>query len=231
MKRHLKRISAPKSWPILRKISTFVTRPSPSGHPLTHSMTLSVFMNEVVDVGTHTRNEAKKAVDNKDVMVDGKVTGDYKRAVGLMDVISIPKLKQHYRIVLTTKGKLAPVVLDEKEAKQKAVKIIRKTVIGKDNVQYTTHDGRNMLLGKDTYKVGDTLIIELPSQKVQKHLPLKTGSYVYLMGGKHVGEEGHLKNVEGEHVIYEDANKTSTLTSKKYVMVLGEKSSEVKIHE
>jgi len=231
MKSHLKRLAAPKTWPILRKVSTFTTRPKPGAHPLELGLPLSVLMKEVLSIGTRTTKEAKKVIDAGKVLVDGKVAKDYRRIVGLMDVVSFPALKQHYRIVLNAKGKLTPLSVNDDEAGVKITRIVRKTTIKKGKIQVTLNDGTNLLLDKNDYKVGDSLVMEVPSHKVKQHIPLAKGNFAYLLGGKHIGRKGSIKAIEGKTVWFIDENKQETETLVSYVMIVGTSKPEVTINE
>src|SRR3989344_940910 len=99
VKQHLKRMSAPRRWPITRKSNTFITRPNPGAHPLEFGMSLGTFFTEMLKLAK-TTGEVKKILLNKDVLVDGKRRKDYRFIVGFMDVINIPELKKIYRVVI-----------------------------------------------------------------------------------------------------------------------------------
>jgi len=186
-------------------------------------------MKEVLAIGVRTTKEAKKVVDAGRLLIDGKKAQDYRRIVGLMDTISIPETKQYFRVVLNERGRLSCIAIDEKEAGQKAAKIVKKMTIKGGKVMVTLSDGRN-LPGQKDYKIGDTLIIEVPSQKVIKHLPLKEGNYAVLLGGKHIGKGGSITQIDEKHVVYKGKDEEAR-TLRSYVLVLGTKSPEVKIHE
>ena len=63
-----------------------------------------------------------------------------------------------------------------------------KTTVPGGRVEVTLHDGRNLLVAANSpYKVGDSLKLDLPCQKVVGHLPLATGHLAYVAGGSHVG--------------------------------------------
>lgn len=227
MKSHLKRVAVPKSWPIMKKVSVFITRPEPGAHSLEVAMPINVLLKEVLNTGIHTTKEAKKVIDAKRISVDSKPITSHRRGVGFMDIINIPELKENYRLVLNTKGKLHPIKIDDEQ--QKALKITRKSATKGGKVQITLSDGRNIEAAKD-YKVGDTVVIELPSQKVKKHIPLKAGVQVYLTGGKHVGKVGTLKAIAQKQVTFA-LDGEDIITSRAYAMAIGDKQPEVKIHE
>ena len=98
MKNHLKRIATPRTWVIDRLSRTFITRPKPGAHSLAQGMPLSVILRDMVKVASTTA-EVKKILNNKEVLVDGKRRKDHRLIVGLFDIISIPELKQQFRIV------------------------------------------------------------------------------------------------------------------------------------
>jgi len=59
-----------------------------------------------------------------------------------MDVVTIEKTNEHFRILMDTKGRFHPHRITAEEAKFKLCKVITKK-IGKEKIPYiTTHDGR-----------------------------------------------------------------------------------------
>jgi len=139
----------------------------------------------------NTGSDAKRMIKSGDILVDGKSRKDHKYSAGLMDVISIPKMKNNYRITIDHKG-LKVIECPGKESKTKLVRIGDKTLIEKGNVQLNLHDGRNLIVQvknpkkptEDVYKTGDTLLIELPSQKILDHFKFEKGNYGLLTGGQ-----------------------------------------------
>ena len=47
-KRHLKRLPAPRHWPIKRKEGKFTTRVIPGPHPKEHSLTIALILREIL---------------------------------------------------------------------------------------------------------------------------------------------------------------------------------------
>ena len=62
-------------------------------------------------------------------------------------------------------------------------------------MQVNFYNGNNMLVDKNEYKVGDTLVLSLKDKNIVKHLKMEEGATVYLTKGKHVGSIGVLKKV------------------------------------
>lgn len=197
VKRHLKRLHTPRTWQIKRKEEKYVTRPYPSGH----SYLYSVALNDIVKslkIAKTTR-EVKYIVNNKEVLVDSHKCTDEKSAIGFMDVLSFPEADEYYRVTLSTFRKIVGIPIDKKEADKKICKITGKRM-HKGKVQLTLHDGRTVIMDSTDMKVGDSVLIELPSQKIVSHIPFKEGSMVMFIKGRFLGKTGVVKSIEDEKV-------------------------------
>ena len=134
MKRHLKRISAPKTWDIKRKANKFIARPFPSGHKLEHTVSISTLLKEMIKTAKTTK-DIKYILNNKEVLINGKKVKEHRRPVGLMDVVELKEINESYRIILSEKGKLKAISIKGDEAKIKLCKIVDKTKIKKNKMQ------------------------------------------------------------------------------------------------
>jgi len=225
MKSHLKRISSPKSWPIARKGSTFIKRPYP-GKIFMYSISLNLALKKLGFA--KNAKEVRSILNNQEVLVDGKRFKEEKALVGLMDVLTLPLIKKSFRLVLNNKAKLEFIEIDEKEAKIKPCKIIGKTLVKKGKLQLNTLDSRSILVDKDEYGVGDTVMIDLPSQKIQDSFKLEVGSEVYLIKGHYVSTVGKVKNIEGK-MIFVESNGNLIHTLKDYAYVVGKGKPAIKL--
>ena len=97
---HLKRQEVPKRWPIERKGTTYVVRPS---FNLKNGIPILVVLRNMLNLAKN-RKEVKRAIHLKQILVNGKIVGDEKNSVSLFDTISIAPSNEHYRIELS-KGK------------------------------------------------------------------------------------------------------------------------------
>ena len=140
-----------------------------------------------------------------------------------MDVISIPKIKAHYRVLINNKGKIVIININEKEAAFKLCKIRNKSPLGK-KIQINCTDGRNILIEKGDYKTSDSLVVEMPSQKIKENLPFAKGNTILLLGGKHMGDIGLLEEIKGNKIICKKG-KEYVETLKKYAFVIGKDKS------
>jgi small subunit ribosomal protein S4e len=147
-----------------------------------------------------------------------------------MYVLSIPKLKKNYRILIDKKGRLVSVEIDEKEAKIKLAKIKNKTLV-KKQIQLNLSDGRNILAEKPESKVGDTLVFEIPSQKIISSLKFEKGAIICLFAGKHAGQIGKVEDIKENKLIFKNNAGQNIETLKGYAFVIGKEKPLIKIIE
>lgn len=228
VKRHLKRLAIPNSWNIKKKGLKFTTRPDPGAHSLQLGMPINVIIRDMLKY-CKTNSEAKKILNNGEVLIDGKVRKEFRFIAGFMDSISIPKLKENYRILLNKKGKLYLLPISDQEAKVKVCKIIGKTLV-KGKAQLNLFDSRNILVDKDDYKVGDSLLIGLPEQEIKEHLKLEKGAAIFILKGKKVGIIGNVEDIIGRKVICKHNNILSEIPFD-YAFVVGKNKGAIKIEE
>lgn len=187
MSKHLKRLATPRSWTVPRKTNVYTSKPRPGPHAIARAVPISTLLRDYLRIAA-TGREARGAIHDGDVLVDGRVVKDAKFPVGFMDVVSVPKLKRAWRIVIDQKGRLRVVEEETKNTGWKLVQIDDKTTIQGGRTQLNLHDGRNLLVKKDDYRTGDVLKLEVPSQKIIGHFPQKEGATVLVIGGQHAGE-------------------------------------------
>lgn len=222
MRKHLVRINTPRTWQIHRKRFTFISKPIGS-HPISMGLPLVVILRDILGY-VKTAREAKKLVLNEEILVDGTRTKDIRRTVGLFDLLSIPKIKENYRIYIKN-GKIA--LQKNSEEKVKPCKIIGKTLVN-GRVQLNLHDGNN-ILADNSYKVNDTLVLEIPSKKILHHFKLDKGSIVYITGGKHLGDIGTVNSISDNNIICKNNDGQLFIMPKAYAFVLGKDKSIITI--
>jgi len=233
---HLKRLNTPKRWNIAKKTSTYVARPLSGPHKKEFSVPLIVLLREQLGL-VDTRKDSLRLIHNKEILLDNSLVKSNKIPVGLFDVVSFPANKINYRMTLDVRGGLSAIKIDEKEAKQKLFNITDKTRIKNGKIQLNCSSGRNILIEKDSYKVGDSILFDLEKKKIIKHLPAKKGALVLVMFGKHAGVLATIedfKNFKGtskDQVILKTDKNAVYETMKEYAFVVGEKKPELKIKE
>ena len=198
----LKRKPAPRFWPIHRKEAVWIVRPSPGPHSLEKCLPLSLVLRDILEVA-ETRKEAKKIISQGKVYVDGAVRRKDDFPVGLMDVISMPDLDKFYRILPSHKG-LVLNSISKEEASFKLLRVEGKTIAKNGNAQIAFHDGSNMLMKVEAsespaevvYETFDTLKLGLPEKQVLDKLKTKKGNIAIITGGKNIGKQGKIVEVE-----------------------------------
>ncbi|HLC58561.1 MAG TPA: 30S ribosomal protein S4e [Candidatus Nanoarchaeia archaeon] len=232
-KNHLFSISAPKRWLFNRKDHKYITRPLPGSHPLQDSIPLSFLLREILEEAK-TMRDVKAILNSGNILVDGVIRKDEKFAVGLMDVIEIPKLNAVYRIVYDLKGRFILANVKKENSNLKLLKIIKKTVISSGKLQVTFHDGKNILFDKFEGKIGDSVLFDLSNKKIAKNLTLEQGSLVYLKDGSHVGKLAKVTDIiqtqdlQKPKVVIEIDGK-QYVTLRDYTFVVGKDKPEINL--
>ncbi len=228
MSKHLKRLATPRSWVIPRKTNVYTTKPRPGAHPVERALPLATVVRDVLGL-TATGREARRVIGAGDVQVDGRVVKDAKFAVGFMDVVTVPKVGKSWRVTLDEKARLRLAPVDAK-TNWKLSQVIGKSTVKGGLTQLNLHDGRNLLVKKDDYATGDVLRLELPSQKVIGHFPLKEGASVFITDGRHAGEIAPVQSIEvtrshKANLIHLTGAAASFTTIKPYAFPIGERAN------
>ena len=227
---HLKRLVAPRSWNIARKERTWTTKPMPGKHSLEGALPISTILRDYLKVCDNNR-EARIILHNRDVFVDQRVVNKPKYPVGLMDIISIPKIKLHVRAMLDKHGRIEFVPIKAADSKWKLARVENKRNIKGGHTQINLHDGTN-ILSKEKVKTGDVLQLSLPDLKVKKVLKFKKGAQSLIIGGAHVGSistivgEETTRSTKPNLVMYENFQ-----TIRPYSFVVGEKKAMISLPE
>lgn len=220
-KNHIKRLAAPKTWPINKKTNIWITKPSPGPHKLSRCFSIETLLKEILKV-CRTSKEVKYILTNGLVKIENKVRKSRKFPVGLMDVVTFNN--NSYRILLNKKGKLVPIKIDKKEENIRLRKIIGKTSLKKNKLQINLSDGGNFISDKKDFKINDTLVFV--DEKLKEKLEFKEGYIVYIVGGKQIGKVGIIKkiekpkNLQPRKIIFNDG-KLDLKTLKDFAFVIG----------
>ena len=224
-KNHLKRIFAPKTWNIHRKKTTFITRPRPGGLVMAFCTPLSVILIEQLNI-FKTRKELKYALSNKEVLVNQKPVFETRFSVGLLDVISIPKLNKFFRLIVDTKNKLIPLSITPKQATCRICKIVNKTTLSKKKNQITTMEGRTFLVDKDEYKIGDSVLYEFDKKKTTHHIKCEKGQTAYVFKGRHTGKVIQVDDIKDNKILFKEGKETHE-TGKRFIIIIGKEVPEL----
>lgn len=222
-KNHLKRLNVPKSWPIKRRKGVkFITKPLPGPHSLKKSMSINIILKDMLNYAKTTK-EVKKILHEGKILINNIIKKDYKFPAGFMDTISIPDFNEYYRLLYNEKGKFILKPIKKEEAVTKLCKIKNKTILKRNKIQLNLFDGTNIIVPKDGYKVGDSILLE--NNKIKKHLKLEKNALIFLTDGKYIGNMGILEQISEPSALTQTkisfkSNNKKFETLKKYAFVI-----------
>jgi small subunit ribosomal protein S4e len=193
MTRHQKRVTVPRSWPVARKTHKWVAKSSPGPHSSEDSMPLVSVMRDMLKIADNAR-EVKRILYEGNVLVDGKVVKDHKLPVGIFDVISIPLLDQQHRMLKDARGKFYLSLLESGNVR-KLARVENKTILKAGKQQLNLSDGSNIRAEGD-FNTGDSLVLSIPKKEIEDRIEFKVGNLAMVVGGKHSGQIGKIKDVE-----------------------------------
>ena len=232
MSTQMKRLTAPRSWPLKRKITVWVTKQSPGPHSIENSMPAAIVLRDMLKV-CDTAKEAKRIIGNREILIDGRPLRSHKMPIGLMDVLSIPKANLNYRMLLTDKGKLTLIPISADEAKWKLCRIENKTTVREAKTQLNLHDGRNFVLAENKYRTGDALKFSFADKRPVETYPLAPGAFAMIIEGPHAGKTAVVSEIVEVRSTTQDIVKfeDGTETVKDHVFVIGSKKPAIKLPE
>ena len=234
MSKHLKRLNAPRAIHIHRKEKNWTIKSSPGPHPLEKSIPLGLIVRDYLNM-VDNLSEAKKIISDGEILVDGVKRKNHKFPCGLMDVISIPKLKNDYRILFNNRGKLTFVPIGSKDATWKLCRIENKTIVKGNKIQLNFHDGRNTIIKKDEYKTGDVLKISFNDKKIDEIYKFEKGAVSIIIGGSHIGEVAHIEDIEtipsSKSNLIKMKGKSDFSTLQEYVFPIGKAKPVIELPE
>ncbi|MEN9626100.1 MAG: hypothetical protein RL557_428 [archaeon] len=187
---HINRKNIGKFWPVPRTGTKYVAVSTHNQHT---SIPLVVVMRDILKL-IKNRKELKKLLSEKQVFINGENVRETHYPLSLFDVISLPTVKKHYRAVLSEHRKMKFEEISEKEAEKKVLKVIGKKMLKGKIIQINFLNGRNALL-KDSISVDDSVLYNFKQKKIEKIIRMETGRKVYLIQGKHIGNQGTIESI------------------------------------
>ena len=166
------------------------------------------------------------------IKVDNKIRRDVKFPVGVMDVLTIAKTNENYRLLYDVKGRITLVKIKESEARYKLLKVKSKAV-GPNKVPYiVSHDSRTIRFPHPEIKEGDTVKFDLEKNSISEWYHNEPGHHAFITGGNNIGRKGQIMHVErhlgGFDIVHlRDENGKTFATRKTNVFIIGNKKSEI----
>jgi len=191
----MKRLNAPKHWMLDKLLGSYAPKPSAGPHKTRECLPLIIFL----------RNRLKYALNGKEVQnilmqrlvkVDGKVRTDSTYPAGFMDVISIEKTGEQFRLIYDVKGRFTIHRITAEESKYKLCKV-RKVQLGAKGIPYViTHDGRTIRYPDPLIKANDTIRYDVEDAKITDFIKFEVGNVCMVTGGRNMGRVGVITHRE-----------------------------------
>jgi len=223
--KHQKRLSAPSHWLLDKLSGAYAPKASPGPHKLRDSLPLIIFLRNRLKYALNAR-EVNAILMQRLVKVDGKVRTDSTFPSGLMDVISIEKTGENFRLIYDTKGRFTVHRITDEEAQYKLGKV-KRVQLGKGGIPYlVTHDARTIRYPDPAIKVNDTVKVDLATGKITDFIKFDTGVIVMVTGGRNMGRVGVITHRErhdgGFNIVHiKDAVDNEFTTRESNVIIIG----------
>jgi small subunit ribosomal protein S4e len=195
MSNHQKRLSVPNSWPVERKTEKFTVKADAGPHGEA-GVPLLILLRDVLGY-VDSRKEARYALNQENVRINGDVVSDEERPVGMFDIVAFAEREEFYRVFPGEGGRLALTPIDEDAAQSKLGKIVGKHQVDGGRTQLTLHDGHTLLVDDaEPYAGSDSIVIANEDDEIVAHFELEEGALVTAVDGGHSGEIGRIDEIQ-----------------------------------
>jgi len=191
-KKHLKRLRAPKHWLLSKLDGIYATRPRAGPHKLRECIPLSIFLRHHLRYAL-IENEVIKIINSRHILVNGVVVTDRKFPLGLMDIVSIPRTGENFRMILDNKGRYYARPIDEKESEWTVIRIVKKFTAMFGRVNCVAHNGWTLSYPHPDIMINDSvkvLIKDKQNPEKQEVIKFKVGAEALCTGGRNKGRIG-----------------------------------------
>jgi small subunit ribosomal protein S4e len=205
VKKHQKRLNAPRHWMLGKLGGIWAPRPSTGPHKRRECLPLSLILRNRLKYSL-TRRETIMIVMRRHVEVDKKIRTDINYPAGFMDTVEIRDTNERFRLLYDVKGRFVLHRIAEQETNFKLLRVQQKFVrnkasIGQNKLQtgqqaaipaVVTHDGRTLRFADPAWQVNDTLRFDLTTGKVTGHFKFEIGQLAMITRGANVGRVGEI---------------------------------------
>jgi small subunit ribosomal protein S4e len=193
---HQKRLSAPNSWPIERKEETFTVKAGAGPHGEA-GVPLVVLLRDVLGYADSTK-EARYALNDGSVLVNGDEVDDHRRPIGMFDILAFRERGEQYRVFPDEGGRLTLTPISADAAGSRLGKVVGKRHVAGGDVQFTLHDGSTLQVSADeaaAYSTNDSLIVDNGTKEIVTSFVYEEGALVTAVDGEHAGEIGTVEEI------------------------------------
>eukprot|EP00611_Tribonema_gayanum_P003592 TRINITY_DN1284_c0_g1_i2.p1 TRINITY_DN1284_c0_g1~~TRINITY_DN1284_c0_g1_i2.p1 ORF type:complete len:264 (-),score=118.66 TRINITY_DN1284_c0_g1_i2:89-880(-) len=225
-KKHLKRLNAPKHWLLGKLEGIWAPKPSCGPHNGRECLPLIIIVRNRLKYAL-TKAEANMICMQKHVKVDGKVRTDLNFPAGFMDVVSIEKSADQFRLLYNTKGRFVLHRVKDDEAKYKLCRV-QKVEVSKKKIPFlVTHDGRTIRYPDPLVKVNDSIKVDVETGKMSDIYKYEIGNLCMISRGHNTGRVGTIQHIERhpgsfDIVTVKDSAGNVFATRQANIFVLGE---------
>ena len=188
---------------MLDKLSgVWAPKPSAGPHKTRECIPLVILLRNRLKYAL-TRREVFLIAAQRLIKVDNTIRTDTRFPIGFMDVVSIPKTGENFRLLYDVKGRFNVHRITEEEAKFKLCKVTN-VAIGRKAIPYlVTHDGRTVRYPDPLIKQNDTVKFSLETNTIVGHVSFDVGNLAMITGGNNLGRIGVIERREKHPGSYE----------------------------
>ncbi len=195
MTNHQKRLSVPDTWPVERKTEMFTVKADAGPHG-DAGVPLLILLRDVLGY-VDSRKEARYALEQDAIVINGDTVTDEERPVGMFDILAFREREEYYRVFPDEGGRLSLTPIDEDAAGSKLGKIIRKQHVPGGDIQVTLHDGQTLLVeDASAHSVGDSLVVGNEDDEIVAHFEYEEGALATAVDGQHAGQIGGVDEIQ-----------------------------------
>jgi len=143
-----------------------------------------------------TYPEAFLILKQRFVKIDGKVRTDPKFPVGFMDIITIEKTGDRFRMLYDSKGRFTLNKITEAETQTKLCRVKDVAYAPNRTPYLSTHDGRTIRFPDPNIRRNDTVVVDVNTGKIKEWVRFKPGALVMVTGGANTGRVGEIVALE-----------------------------------
>ena len=229
MSNHQKRLSVPKSWPVERKTETFTVKAGAGPHGES-GVPLLIVLRDVLGY-VDSRKEARYALDQGSVLINGTAVSDEERPVGMFDILAFTEREEYYRVFPGQGGRLSLTPIDEDSAGSKLGKVVNKQHVPGGAVQLTLHDGQTLVVEDGSYDTDDSLVVANDDDAIVARFEYEEGALVTAVSGEHAGEVGRIDEIQvtpgsADNIVRVEQDDGAFETIEDYVVVIDENFTE-----
>lgn len=222
-------------------------KPSTGPHKLRECLPLCLVLRNRLKYAL-TRREVLQICMRRLIAVDHKVRTDINYPCGLMDVISIARTNEQFRVLFDVKGRFTLHKISPDEAKYKLCRVKKiakgkKVTTGRNPfmtgqlaaIPYAvTHDGRTIRFPDPLVKVNDTIKFDIANGTCSSVIKFEVGAMCIVTAGNNAGRIGSIHRIEkhegGFSIVHVADKKGSNFATRlSNVFVIGDSTAAISL--